>query len=672
MGCSPGVCGWTDLVTSFANPDLLWGLLVAPIGALWLVWRARQDRCLRDRFGTAAGWRRIASLTPGSYRGIASWCVLAAFACAAVALARPQGEPIEMREDAVGLNVLCVLDVSASMRATDLAPDRMMAAKTALRSFVEQLQGERAGLLLFAGTTAVQCPLTDDYATFLYLLERVEAGAVSPDGTAIGDAIRDCLRRAAKQPSGSTVVVLATDGENTKGEDPNAAAAAAEIAHVPIYTIGIGTPGGAKIPVGHDFLGRPIFLQYQGQDVVTKLDTGLLENIAHRTGARSYRARSSAELADAYSDIRKRTRVLLPGRRHVQYDELYGGWVAAAIGLLLLETILLLLGRRAAWRGVKQTVILSPVSRPALVIVLFVLAPWLTGFRSDLGVLSIWPFSSWKTQTNRAAELINEKHPDQAEDMAGDAHHAKPGALEPVYNLGVARYRQKKYDAAADSFRKSVTAAPTSEAPLYNLGNALLLQGKLRDAADAYRKAAQLNPADEDVQKNLAVVQRLLATPTPPVSSKSRDRKQSPGRPSQTGNGSENGGANQSKSGSGNSSAPLPERTGSQAQGNSSENEPVPTPTMDIGLSRADVDELLRRNRESERQFQGRFTPRARDQNRERTAPQVPRSLFELSPEEFFNLSPEQLHDMMRRQMGMPPNAPRSQRSPTGVESKDW
>jgi Ca-activated chloride channel family protein len=278
---------------SFESPARLWLLVgVAAIAALYLVLQRRRSR-YAVRFTNLRLLDRVAPRRPGWRRHVAATLFLAMMALLVVGFARPTDDVRVPRERAT---VIVAVDVSLSMLATDVAPDRLTSAKVAARDFVEELPEEfNVGLVGFAGNASVfVAPVTDREAMYNGI-ERLEEGSAGEQGTAIGEAIYAALgsiqsldERAAEEPPPARVVVL-SDGANTAGRDPGEASGAATAAGVPVDTIAFGTESGA--------------IEGAGRRMSVPVDGETLEAVARETGGTYREAGTSDELREVYEDI---------------------------------------------------------------------------------------------------------------------------------------------------------------------------------------------------------------------------------------------------------------------------------------------------------------------------------------------------------------------------------
>lgn len=333
------------------EPRALWGFAGVALFALLAFWALARRRSALQRFSDT---RLLNQLNPDLRLGqrgfMLQWLVLVlALSCLVLALARPGGNP-QLTEEEVsekGIDIQLLVDCSASMKATDIAPSRMQATKAALKQFIDLLSTDRVGLVIFAGVVSLQSPLTLDYRTAKMMLDIISTDFLPVDGTALGDALKFGLQKIGKETRPHAVMILLTDGENTRGTPPVEVLPEIKEAGTRVYTIGVGTAKGAKIEDGLDAKGRPKFKTYMGQPVVTKLDESLLQRIAQDTGGKYFAANTAQGLMSAYAEISRMTKTEhKEKKKKVKYQEYYMYPAALALALLLWQSFL---GRRASW-----------------------------------------------------------------------------------------------------------------------------------------------------------------------------------------------------------------------------------------------------------------------------------------------------------------------------------
>lgn len=246
-----------------------------------------------------------------------------------IALARPQSFTSGENISTEGIDIVMMLDISGSMLAEDLKPNRLEAAKKVIDEFISGRTNDRIGLVIFARESFTQCPLTIDYSVLRDLLKEVKSGMLE-DGTAIGNAIANGVNRLKDSDAKSKVMILLTDGVNNSGEiDPITAAQIAEKFGIRIYTIGLGRHGTAPYPVQ-----TPFGIQYQ--NVPVEIDEATLQQIAKITGGKYFRATSNRKLEEIYKEIDKleKSKIEVTSYRHA-HEKFYA---FAGLGLLLLLT----------------------------------------------------------------------------------------------------------------------------------------------------------------------------------------------------------------------------------------------------------------------------------------------------------------------------------------------
>ncbi len=321
----------------------LLSLLVLPLLLIGLfVYAASQRRAAFARFMETGMRARISLPVSRVRRAWKAALVLLALACLIVAVARPAWNRKEIVIKHSGRDVVFLLDVSKSMLAEDLVPNRLEHAKLAIMDAVDRLRGDRIGLVVFAGTAIVKCPLTLDYGFFRMALEGVNTESVSRGGTMLGDALRTVLRDIFdNQDKQYKDVILITDGEDQESAPLPAAQAAADKG-VRLIIIGLGDEQeGQRIPV-QDEQGRKTFLKYQGKEVWTKLDADTLRAMAKATPGGRYLpvATGAINLGQVYQDfIKSADKKELESKSTEQYEEKFQIFLAAALCLLILDGI---------------------------------------------------------------------------------------------------------------------------------------------------------------------------------------------------------------------------------------------------------------------------------------------------------------------------------------------
>ncbi|HEX9750812.1 MAG TPA: VWA domain-containing protein [candidate division Zixibacteria bacterium] len=331
----------------FAAQHWLWGLMAVPILAVILAWAWRMRRRLAARFAEKALWTRLAPDVNYAVRGWKLTCGLLAIALMIFAVASPQWGASAVMLQRRGLDIVVALDVSRSMLASDVKPNRLDRAKREIVEIFNRLSGDRIGLVVFAGDAYVQFPLTIDAAAARMLLDAVDSRSAGRPGTILDVAIRKAVAMFETDERKFKVLVLISDGEGLEG-DPLAAAREAAQTGVRIYTVGIGTPGGEPIPEFDDNGRQTGFKKDQsGQVVLSKLDEVTLQKIALATEGRYFRAGpAQMELDELFAELAKLEKKELEGRLFTEFEERYQYFLVPAFLLLGLEMALVERRRR--------------------------------------------------------------------------------------------------------------------------------------------------------------------------------------------------------------------------------------------------------------------------------------------------------------------------------------
>jgi Ca-activated chloride channel family protein len=284
---------------TFVHPVFLYGLLLLPLAGLFLWWaRRRRERDLA-RLGNPVLVQRLSSTVNWRGRRWKDALWLLVLAALLVALARPQWGSVTEVVEQEGIEVMVVLDVSNSMLAQDVKPDRLSRAKMEISDLMERLGGDEIGLVLFSGASFVQFPLTSDYATARTFLDNARPQVISRPGTAIAEAIRTAMGGFDVNRSSQKAIVLITDGEDHEGDALASARTAAEQG-IRIYTVGFGSPEGVPIPE-YDERGEVAGYKVDqaGEVVLSRLDEATLRQIAEAGNGEYYRATASGSELEA-------------------------------------------------------------------------------------------------------------------------------------------------------------------------------------------------------------------------------------------------------------------------------------------------------------------------------------------------------------------------------------
>ena len=486
----------------FGERIVLYGLFAVPFLALFYLWVFHRKRKMLSRIGE---WRLIRHLTNSvstRKQKLKAILIVVAAALLIFTLSRPQYGSIERPVVRKGVDIFIAIDTSLSMLARDIKPTRLDRAKEQLKGLVHRLKSDRVGIITFAGTAFVQCPLTMDYGLALDILDTIDHESVPVEGTAIGEAVRAARKAFERSGKGERVLVLLTDGEDQE-TDPIGAAREAEEAGIKIYSIGIGSQKGEPIRLPDGSLKR----DSEGHIVNSKLDLGLLKEISRITGGKTLVAnpKGGLELDAVYKDIGLMEKETLRSRTYSIYEERFQYFLLPVIILLIIEMILSDRKKR------------KRISSAAMLILIF---PLITGFT----------LKDHLAENNQLGNAAYQKgNYEKALEHYRNALEKKPENTESPrlhFNMGNALYRQKKYEEAIKEYQKAAALFENEETradSMYNIGASryrmaenLVSQKKMQEALDqleqsmnANKEAMKNNPGDQDPKYNYQQAKKL-------------------------------------------------------------------------------------------------------------------------------------------------------------------
>ncbi len=317
----------------FASPHFLFGLIIIPILIVWYIFNCNKQQAY-VRFSDTGFFDKLPRSWKSYLRHIVFVLEMAALSLFIIALARPQSSTKKQNVNIEGIDIVLAMDISSSMLAADLKPDRLEASKAVASDFVIGRPGDRMGLIVFSGETFTQVPLTTDHGMMLNMLKDMKCGMLE-DGTAIGDGLASAVSRLKDSEAISKVVILLTDGDNNAGSiDPSTAAEMAKLFGIRVYTIGAGTRGTAPYPVQTPFGG----VKYQQVEV--NINEPLLQQIANETGGKYFRAESKEKLQQIYDEIDKMERSKIEVSEYKRLHEEFYPFVIWGLIMLGLSFIL--------------------------------------------------------------------------------------------------------------------------------------------------------------------------------------------------------------------------------------------------------------------------------------------------------------------------------------------
>ena len=475
---------WDKLDPGFLAPIWLLVGLVAVVAVVLLEIGARRRRLQAIRLFTAS--HLVTTLT-GSVspqkRLIKSALLTAAVGLLFVAMARPHLLYDWQEDSRTGLDILLAVDCSKSMLTEDVKPNRLERAKLAIADFADRLPDNRLGLITFAGDAFLQCPLTLDHDAFQTAVRELDTDTIPRPGTDIATAIDQAVDALKSQPNNLKLLILVTDGEDLEGRVLSSAKNAAQ-AGLKIYTVGVGTPGGDRIPERDDFGAVRYHQDSNGQDVVSKLDESTLQQIAELTGGAYAELGQRGEgLDDIYTRyIEPLPKQNLEEKREKIRIERFEWPLALAILFLMSE---FMINERTEPRNPLSTLPSLPARR----------APRRRAKRNTVAATSLIALGLFVyacCDTARAADADTAerdyksgKYEDSMENYQKAAEQA-PNRNDLQYNRGDAAYKAGEYSEAEEAYRKALETPDLGlqEQTYYNLGNAQFQHGQALQKVD--------------------------------------------------------------------------------------------------------------------------------------------------------------------------------------------
>jgi Ca-activated chloride channel homolog len=320
---------------TFENPAYFWLLALLPLVAAWYIWK-RDKQQAELRMSSLKGFKATKSILP-NLRHVLIFLRLLALAFFIVAMARPRTTDVSSRTSSTqGIDIVLAIDVSASMLARDLKPNRLEALKEVGAEFIQGRPTDRIGLVVYAGESFTLTPVTSDKAVVLNALKDIEYNTVIEGGTAIGMGLATSVNRLKDSNAKSKVIILLTDGVNNAGFiDPKIASELAVEYEIKTYTIGLGSNGMALSPI--DMLPNG---QFRYGNVRVEIDEKLMQEIADATGGRYFRATDKEKLEEIYEEIDALEKTEIEELKYYNYEERFRPFLLIG-GLLLIMELLL-------------------------------------------------------------------------------------------------------------------------------------------------------------------------------------------------------------------------------------------------------------------------------------------------------------------------------------------
>lgn len=487
----------------FLRTEMLFLIWAAPLLFLIVIYGMRRRRKVLSNFSSERGLEAIAATADTNRRWIKAVLILGALIFTALAMAGPQYGYKWREIERKGVDIIVAMDCSRSMLATDIKPTRLDRTKREIFDLLHLLQGDRIGLVAFAGTAFVQCPLTLDYEAFHLFLNALSPDFLPVGGTDISGAIMTALSGFNFKDHSEKAVIIITDGESTGG-DPFQAAEKAKASGVKLFCIGVGKDEGAPVPNGQGGFKKDL----AGKIVVTRLDEDTLKKIAVLTGGTYVRSvAGDMDLDVIYNhEIRGKMELttLSGGRKQIGEDR-YQWFLALALVMLVTELFL---------TSVRKTTVLS-------VLVLILILNHSPAFASG-----------WYQSMQKGLEAYEKQNYEDALKFFIDAQLEDPDRPEFYYNIGNAYYKKGDYQSAYENYDQALKSdnLTLKEKALYNRGNANYRLGKFKDAIADYEAALKLDADDRQAAQNLEFVKKMMKSQKQPQSQSRSDSQKKQGK----------------------------------------------------------------------------------------------------------------------------------------------
>ncbi|MDR1877999.1 MAG: VWA domain-containing protein [Bacteroidales bacterium] len=526
----------------FENGYVLYALLLIPVLiGLYVYIRYGYQKKLR-KYGDISLLKLLMPDTSPTMQHLKFSLICLIWLFLVFALANPQmGSGVE-KGKRKGIDIMFCIDVSNSMLAQDYAPNRLEAAKRALLLFVDQLKGDRIGIVVFAGNAFVQLPITSDYAAAMMFISNISTQTVASQGTDVATAIdkaaasmnppEDKSGVLANQTKTQKVIVVISDGEDHFNEAVDVAAAVAKQGML-VYTIGVGNSIGEPVPV-RTSSGRTDYKKDKdGNTVISRLNEQLLRDVAH-AGKGSYIHANNAHVGFdiLHSELEKIDKTEIEEVVFSRYESKYAVPLWIAFVLLIIEIMLynkkMFHIRKLAW-------LKGNPKLPALLLLLLGLYPSILCGQTTQEIKALRQgnknysaasrlekeandLSAKNRESNQKEIAVKKQQAQQLYEQASTNYlkskESTGNYYKSLYNQAAALYKQGKYEQAANEITQMIENTPlddkTKAKAYHNLGNSLMQQGKYQESIDAYKRSLKANPSDWDTKYNLEYAKQKL------------------------------------------------------------------------------------------------------------------------------------------------------------------
>jgi Ca-activated chloride channel family protein len=495
---------------TFGNPEWFWALLALPLLAFFFAHAEQRGAERLQRFVAPRLLPQLSGSVNRARRVLRFVCLLLVLALVVVSLARPRTGYSFNEVRRKGLDLILAVDVSRSMLSNDVQPNRLERVKLAAQDLVNDLQGDRVGLIAFAGRAFLQAPLTIDYDAAIDSINDLDTKTIPEGGTNISDAIALATQTFGKAATGNRALIIFTDGEELSGDAVAAAKAAAE-AGVRIFTVGVGTPGGSLIPIQGEDGGTAFVKDAKGEVVKSKLDESRLRQIAAATGGFYLHLENGPRtIRQLFAEGLGKMKVADVNARLSRTPiERYEWPLSAAI---LIFAIALLINERQRtndrWRAMTPRAAKKPAIAGAASVAIFLAS------------------AGWARAASPGLELYQQQKFPEAYANFQQTLQENPGARQSdriEFDAGAAAYKMRDYDKALQSFSQALLSKNTQlqSASHYNLGNTLYERGAAEktdakkltnweNALQHYQQTLKAEPQNKEAKDNYDYVKRKI------------------------------------------------------------------------------------------------------------------------------------------------------------------
>ena len=455
--------------------SLIWTL---PFFILIIGYGIKKRKKILNRFASQGTLAAISPEPSAKKRAIKAVLMVSVLLFIALALSGPEYGYKWQKIERKGIDIIIALDCSRSMLAEDIKPTRLDRAKREIVDLLTMLQGDRIGLVAFAGTAFMQCPLTLDYEAFHLFLKSLSPDFLPVGGSDIGTAISTCIQGFDETADAQKAIILITDGENT-GVDMITAAEKARAADIKLFCIGVGSEQGVPLPAKKGGFTKDA----SGKIVLTRIDTKALQQASVLTGGAYVRSvAGDMDLDMIYKqEIRgKMEAATLEGGRKQVWEDRYQWFLALAIIALVIE------------------IFLSDRKKSSALLILMLLLTMAGPARAG--------------NMQQGLEAYQNKEYDKALQYFIDAQLENPQDPDILYNLGNTFYKLKDYDAALNHYRQVLKTKDTDlrAKARYNIGNTQYRQQQFEEAIKSYEKGLEINPDDHAAKENIAFIKKVM------------------------------------------------------------------------------------------------------------------------------------------------------------------